>query len=104
MSCPECGFKIDSANESQVMCPACGADPTPRPDHDSELAAAFEDGAAFAETPAPLAEALADPASTGLEVDYIPDPELDLAIADGEVLMHALTEGPTLVAGNKLIN
>jgi len=38
------------------------------------------------------------------EIDYVPDPELDLAIADGEALMHALTEGPILVAGNRLIN
>ena len=38
------------------------------------------------------------------EIDYVPDPELDLAIADGEALMAALTEGPILVAGNRLIN
>jgi hypothetical protein len=38
------------------------------------------------------------------EIDYVPDPELDLAIADGEALREALTEGPILVAGNTLIN
>ena len=25
--CPECGFPIDEANESQPVCPRCGADP-----------------------------------------------------------------------------
>jgi hypothetical protein len=38
------------------------------------------------------------------EIDYAPDPELDLAIADAEALMRALTELPILVAGNRLIN
>ena len=25
--CPECGFPMDEANESQPVCPRCGADP-----------------------------------------------------------------------------
>jgi len=25
--CPECGFPIDGGNESQPVCPRCGADP-----------------------------------------------------------------------------
>ena len=104
MSCPECGFRTDSANESQVVCPACGADPTLRPDEDSELAAAFEEGAAFAETPVSLADVLADHASTDPEIGYVADPELDVMIADSEALLHALMEGPILVAGNKLVN
>jgi hypothetical protein len=56
MSCPECGFRFDPYNESQAVCPACGADPnTPlRPDDDSNIAAAFEDGDAFAEAPVTL--------------------------------------------------
>ena len=60
MSCPECGFRLDPDNESQVVCPACGADPTNsmRLDDDSKLAAAFEDGEAFAEAPVSLAEVL----------------------------------------------
>jgi hypothetical protein len=40
----------------------------------------------------------------GPEVDYIPDPELELMLGDGEHLRLALSEGPVLVAGNKLIN
>ena len=28
------------------------------------------------------------------EIDYVPDPDLDIAIADGEALREALTEGP----------
>ena len=27
MQCPECGFEFDEANESQPVCPRCGADP-----------------------------------------------------------------------------
>jgi hypothetical protein len=27
MRCPECGHAIDLMNESQPVCPACGADP-----------------------------------------------------------------------------
>jgi hypothetical protein len=38
------------------------------------------------------------------EIDYVPDPELDLRNCRCEALMHALTEGPILVAGNRLIN
>jgi hypothetical protein len=106
MSCPECGFKFDPDNESQVVCPACGADPVGalRLDDDSTLAAAFEDGAAFAEAPVDLADMLGENALTEPEIDYVPDPELDLAIADAEALREALTEGPILVAGNRLIN
>ena len=67
MSCTECGFRFDPDNESQVACPCCGTDPTDplRPDAESDLGAAFE---------------------------------------DGEALMLALTEGPILVAGNRLVN
>ena len=86
--------------------PRCGADPTSslRPDDGSELAAAFEDGEAFAEAPVTLTEVLGWDAPMEPEIDYVPDPELDLAIADGEALREALTEGPILVAGNRLIN
>ena len=27
MKCPDCGFDIDELNESQPVCPRCGADP-----------------------------------------------------------------------------
>jgi hypothetical protein len=101
MSCPECGFRFDPDNESQVVCPGCGAG---RADEGAELAAAFEDGEAFAEAPVTLTQVLGWDAPMEPEIDYVPDPELDLAIADGEALREALTEGPILVAGNTLIN
>jgi hypothetical protein len=106
MSCIECGFRFDPDNESQVACPCCGTDPTDplRPDHESDLAAAFEDGEAFAVAPVALSDMLGGDAPSELEIDCVPDPELDLAIADGEALMHALTEGPIMVAGNRLVN
>jgi hypothetical protein len=106
MSCPECGFRFDPNNTSQAVCPACGTDPTDplRQDDDSNVAAAFEDGDAFAEAPVTLAEVLGWDAPVEPEIDYVPDPELDLAIADAEALREALTEGPILVAGNRLIN
>src|ERR1700688_3284955 len=106
LSCPECGFRLDPNNASQAVCPACGTDPTDplRQDDDSNVAAAFEDGDAFAEAPVTLAEVLGWDAPVEPEIDYVPDPELDLAIADAEALREALTEGPILVAGNRLIN
>ena len=106
MLCPTCGFRLDPINESQVACPACGADPNnpPRPEDGSEFAAAFEDGAAFAEAPVSLAEVLAADAPMEPEIDYVPDPDLELMIADAEALRTALTEGPVLIAGNKLVN
>ena len=106
MLCTECGFRFDPDNESQLACPCCGTDPTDplRPDHGSDLAAALEDGEAFAEAPVVGSELLGGGAPVEQEIDYVPDPELDLVIADGEALMHALTEGPILVAGNSLVN
>lgn len=106
MLCTECGFRFDPDNESQVACPCCGTDPTDplRADDESDLAAAFEDGEAFPEARVALSEMLGGDATLELEIDYVPDPELDLVIADGEALMHALTEGPILVAGNRLVN
>ena len=106
MPCPECGFRLDPYNESQVVCPACSADPsTPVvPGDDPELTAAFEDGEAFAEVPVTLNEVLGGEDPMEPEIDYVPDPLLDFAIADAEALWEALTEGPILVAGNRLIN
>ncbi len=106
VSCPDCGFRLDPANASQLVCPACGADPTDpvRHDDESNLAAAFEDGEAFAEAPVNLTEVLGWDAPTEPEIGYVPDPESDLAFADAEALREALTEAPILVAGNRLIN
>jgi len=81
MSCPECGFRFDPDNESQVVCPGCGAGPASSlADEGSELAAGFEDGEAFAEAPVILSEVLGWDAPIEPEIDYVPDPELDLAI------------------------
>jgi len=74
------------------------------PGGDSDLAAALEDGEAFAEAPVILSEMLGLDAPMEPEIDYVPDPELDIAIADGAALMQALTGLPILVAGNGLIN
>jgi hypothetical protein len=106
MLCPECGFRLNPYNESQAVCPACGANPnTPvRPNDDFNIAAALEDGEAYAEAPVTLSDVVDFDAAMEPEIDYVPDPELDLAIADGEALMCSLTEGPILVAGNRLIN
>jgi hypothetical protein len=35
---------------------------------------------------------------------YVADPDLELIIADADVLRAAMVEGPILVAGNKLVN
>jgi len=105
--CPECGFRFDAINESQVVCPACGTDPRIGlpPEVDPETAAAFEDAEALAEAPTSLAETLEGGARLELEVDYyVSDPDLELIIADAEALRAALMEGPILVAGNKLVN
>src|ERR1700687_3896215 len=95
MSCPECGFRLDPANASLLVCPACGANPADpaRYDDDSDLAAAFEDGEAFAGAPVTLTEVLGCDAPTEPETGYVPDPELEFAIADAEALREALTEG-----------
>ena len=106
MHCPECGFRLDPVSESQQVCPACGRDPIrcEQAEDDSGIAAALADVASLAaHRPLPtqsIEEALAvDP-----EVDYPPDPELDLILADAEAHIKALFEGPILVAGNHLIN
>ena len=106
VSCPTCGFRLDPINESQVVCPACGADPTNplRPEDGPEFAGAFEDGADFAEATVSLTEVFAADAPVEPETDYVPDPDLDLIIADAEALIAVLTEGPVLIAGNKLVN
>ena len=105
--CPECGFRFDAINESQLVCPACGTDPRIglTPESDPETAAAFEDGEAFAEAPASLVEMLESDVPFEPELDYgISDPDLELITADAEATRAALLEGPVLVAGNKLIN
>ena len=106
MRCPECGFRLDPVNESQQVCPACGRQPArcEQAEDDSGIAAALAEVASLAEhlplPPQGMEVSLAvDP-----EVDYLPDPELDLSLADAEAYIKALFEGPILVAGNHLIN
>ena len=102
--CPECGFRFDPINESQVVCPACGADPNNRPEDDPGIVAAFEDGAAFAEAPVSMTEVREGDLPIEPEIAYAADPYVELIIADAEAIKTALTEGPILVAGNRLIN
>lgn len=105
--CPECGFRLDAINESQVVCPACGTDPRNElpPESDPETAAAFGNAEAFAEAPTSLTELLEGDAPLQPEVDYyVSDPDLELVIGDAEALRAALAEGPILVGGNKLVN
>ena len=105
--CPECGFRFDAINESQVVCPACGADPSSGlpPESDHETAAALDDAEAFAEASISLTEVLEGDAPLEQEFDYyVADPDLELIIADADVLRAAMVEGPILVAGNKLVN
>jgi hypothetical protein len=105
--CPECGFRFDATNESQVVCPACGTDARSElpPESDPETGAAFEDAEAFAETRTFLTGLLKGDVPVEPEVDYyVSDPDLDLIIADADALRAALVEGPILVAGNKVIN
>ena len=105
--CPECGFRLDAINESQVVCPACGTDPRSGlpPESDPEIAAALDDAEAFAEATISLAEVLEGDSPLEQELDYcVADPDLELIIADAEALRAALVEGPILVAGNKLVN
>jgi len=105
--CPECGFRLDAINESQVVCPACGADPRSGlpPESDPETAAALDDAEAFAEASISLTEVLEGDAPLEQEFDYyVTDPDLELIIADADALRAAIVEGPILVAGNKLVN
>jgi hypothetical protein len=102
--CPECGFRFDPINESQVVCPACGADPNNCPEDDPGIVAALEDGAAFMDASVSTTEVMDRDLPIEPEIDYAGDPYLELIIADAEAIKVAPTEGPILVAGNKLIN
>ena len=105
--CPECGFRLDAINESQLVCPACGTDPRSSlpPESDLETAAALDDAEAFAEASISLTEVLEGDAPLEQEFDYyVTDPDLELIIADADALRAAIVEGPILVAGNKLVN
>src|SRR5436305_6436602 len=103
--CPQCGFRLDPDNRSESVCPACGSDPhdVQRPLQDLCLAVALED-AASAQSLHTANEILGADDFGEPEVEESPDPELNFAIEDAEGLLKALTDGPVLVAGNRLVN
>ena len=49
MQCPECGLDIDELNESQPVCPRCGADPSEDVMNDPMVQDAVEEAMDFAE-------------------------------------------------------
>jgi hypothetical protein len=102
MLCPECGFSLDPVNESHLVCPACGADPTILTADAPEFVC-LHDGTR-AEPSIVLAEMLGDDARPCVDVDYFPDPDLEALIAEGEALRDALREAPVLTGGNNLVN
>jgi hypothetical protein len=106
MHCSECGFKLDPVNESQQVCPACGRDPIrcEGAEDDSGIATALADVASLADHLPLLREGMEEALAVDSEADYLPDPELDLILADAEAYIKALYEGPILVAANHLIN
>jgi len=106
MRCPECGFKLDPVNESQQVCPACGRDPIrcEQMEDDSGIAAALADVASMADHLPLPSQGMEEAVALDPEVDYPPDPELDMIFADAEAYIKALFGGPILVAGNHLIN
>ena len=106
MRCSNCGFRVDPVNESQQVCPACGVDPIHRDgeQYDSELTAAVADVDSVANHLPLPGQSVEESLPVDLDVDYLPDPELDLMMAEGEACLRALLKGPILVAGNQLIN
>jgi hypothetical protein len=97
MRCPECGFRLDPVNESQIVCPACGADPMlagldglESIDSDDELLIA----------PRAL-RALFLRAYTRLVIDLCADAETGFGRSQA---LDSLEQGPFLVPGSKLVN
>ena len=103
--CPQCGFRVDPDNPSASVCLACGRDPQhARSLTEDHLAALISGATAFAEALQTANDVLGSQLSDEPDVDYLPDPELDFVIGEAEALMHALSNGPVLVAGNSLVN
>ena len=88
MRCLECGDEFDELNESQPVCPACGAPPSLGRD-DQDVSALLDDAALIAAAPDELEDA-----DAGLGLDEQDDPvrmPLDLQEArdDAESLLLA---------------
>jgi hypothetical protein len=88
MRCLECGAEFDEMNESQPVCPGCGAVPGCRRDG-ADVCALLEDAAAIASAPSGREE----DQDAGLDLDLI-DPsripvDLQEAADDAEALLQA---------------
>src|ERR1035441_788659 len=90
MRCWECGAELDELNESQPVCPACGAPPGGGRD-DEDVCALLDDAALIAATPDDAEDT--DP-GLGLDLDQQEDPvrmplDLQNALDDAESLLLA---------------
>ena len=88
MRCLECGAEFDELNESQRVCPACGAAPDMGRD-DGDVCALLEDAALIATAPAE-----SEHTDSGLDLDEPKEPvrmpvDLQEALDDAESLLLA---------------
>ena len=88
MRCWECGAEIDELNESQPVCPACGAPPGVGRD-DEDVCALLDDAALIAAAPDD-----AEDTDPGLDLDAPDEPvrmplDLQEALDDAESLLLA---------------
>ena len=88
MSCLECGAEFDEMNESQPVCPGCGAVPGGRRDG-ADVCALLEDAAAISAQPDGEEDQ-----GAGLDLDQPIDPsripvDLQEAADDAEALLQA---------------
>ena len=89
MRCLECGAEFDEMNESQPVCPGCGAVPGGRRDG-ADVCALLEDAAAIVSAQSDREEDL----DAGLDIDQPIDPrripvDLQEAADDAEALLQA---------------
>jgi hypothetical protein len=89
MRCVECGAKFDELNESQPVCPACGAVPATGGRDDQDVAAILDDAAVFA-----VAAGQAEETDVGLDLEAPKMPlrmplDLQEALDDAEALLLA---------------
>jgi hypothetical protein len=87
MRCLECGAEFDEMNESQPVCPGCGAVPGGRRDS-ADICALLEDAAAIASAPLDQEE------QAGMDLEQPFDPiripvDLQEAGDDAEALLQA---------------
>jgi hypothetical protein len=89
MCCLECGGEFDEVNESQAVCPGCGAVPGNRHDSD-DICALLEEAAALATETVTCEENQ----EVGMDIDQAFDPirmliELQEAADDADALLQA---------------